>query len=180
MPDEPSRGGDPPYGPYRLEVPPLSPNGHDKRPRISRARRALSGIPAGFVVAVVLATSIIPRLALLNLAFFEPWRRPVFCCVAGGLTAGALRRGRAATIPAGGAVAALLALWLTYGIVRLQNPVLWTGRNAAKVIVSDLLRLAVYAIPAGAAGALAGRGLRRLVAIVRTKRAKPITRLRGV
>jgi hypothetical protein len=180
VPEEPERGGDPPYGPFRLHVPPGSPNGHDKRTPPSPLRRALSGLPAGVLVAGLVATSIVPRLSLLNLAFFNPWQRPVIAAGLGGLATGATRRSNAWTAAIAGAVAATLALWIVYAGTRLTNPVLWVERSAVRVVTADLARLAAYAIPSGALGALAGRGFRAAAAAIRTRREKPITNLGGL
>lgn len=180
MPEEPERGGDPPYGPFRIHVPPASPNGHDKRTSPSSLRRAVSGLPAGVLVAGLAATSIVPRLSLLNLAFFNPWQRPVIAAGLGGVAAGATRRSSAWTAVIAGAAAATLALWIVYAGTRLTNPVLWVERSAVRVVTADLARLAAYAIPAGALGAFAGRRLRAAAAAIRTRREKPITNLGGL
>ncbi|HJR18336.1 MAG TPA: hypothetical protein VJ922_01325 [Actinomycetota bacterium] len=177
MPGEPPRGGDPPYGPFRLEVPPASPNGHDKRTPPSRLRRAVGGLPGGVLVAGLLAVSIVPRLSLLNLAFFNPWQRPVIASGIGGIVTGAVRRSNVWTAALAGGVAAMLALWIVYTGTRLQNPVLWVERSAARVITADLTRLAAYALPAGAAGALAGRWARATISAFRARRQEPLTEL---
>ncbi|MGH2785355.1 MAG: hypothetical protein ACRDJ1_08835 [Actinomycetota bacterium] len=177
MPDEPPRGGDPPYGPFRLDVPPASPNGHDKRTPPSRLRRAVGGLPAGVLVAGLLAISIVPRLSLLNLAYFNPWQRPVIASGVGGIMTGVARRSNAWTAALAGGVAAMLALWIVYVGTRLQNPVLWVERSAARVIVADLARLAAYALPSGAAGATAGRWARSTISAIRARREEPITEL---
>lgn len=180
MPDEPLRGGDPPYGPFRLRVPPTSPNGHTKPARAPRARKAISGVPWGVLAAGLLATSIVPRLSLLNLAFFNPWHRPVIAAGIGGVATGATRRSALWSAAIAGAAAATLALWIVYAGTRFQNPVLWVERSAARVVAADLARLAAYAVPSGAIGALAGRALRVGIAVVRARRAKPLTKLGGL
>lgn len=179
MADEPERGGDPPYGPFRLHVPPPSSNGHERRKPRSRLRKAVGGVPWGVLAAGLLATSIVPRLSLLNLAFFNPWQRPVIAAGVGGVATGATRRSHLWTAVLAGGVAAMLALWIVYAGTRLQNRVLWVERSAFNVITADLARLAAYALPAGAAGALAGRALRAAVAAIRAHRAKPLTELPG-
>ena len=180
MPDEPKRGGDP-YGPFRpVEVVPASPNGHDKRTPPSRLRRAVGGVPAGVLAAGLIAISIVPRLSLLNLAFFNPWQRPVIASGLGGLVTGATRRSSVWTAALAGAAAAALALWVVYAGTRLQNQVLWVERSAFRVIASDLARLAAYAAPSGALGAIVGRAVRSRVEAMRARRSEPITRLPGL
>jgi len=176
---EPPRGGDPPYGPFRLEVPPPSPNGHTRWPAVTRTRRALRGVPVGVLVTGALATSVVSRVSLLNLAFFNPWQRPVVVSGVGGIAAGAARRGRLWTAAVAGAGAAVLALWFVYGLTRAQHQVLWVERNALRVVAADLARLAAYAAPAGALGAVAGRSLRVVVAAWNARRTRPITNLPG-
>ncbi len=180
MPDEPERGGGPPYGPFRLRVPPPSSNGHEDRKPPSTLRRAIGGVPWGVLVSGFVATSIVPRLSLLNLAFFDPWQRPVIAAGIGGVATGVTRRSHAWTAAVAGGLASTLALWIVYAGTRLQNQVLWVERSALRVITADLARLAAYAVPAGALGALAGRGLRAAIASIRARRSKPITRLPGV
>lgn len=173
------RGGDgTPYPPFRFEAPPLSQNGH-RKPHRQGIRDAVRGGPAGLVVSTFLAASIVPRLSLLNLAFFNPWQRPVVATGIGGLAAGASRRGRIWSACLVGAAAGLIAMWIVYGSTRLQNRVLFVERDPAHVILADLARLAAFAIPAGAAGAAAGALLRRLVERVRARRREPITSLPG-
>jgi hypothetical protein len=175
---ETRRGGDgPEYPPFRFEVPEPSSNGHRKRSR--GVRNAVRGVPAGVLVSGFLAASIVPRLSLLNLAFFNPWQRPVVATGVGGLAAGVSRRGRAWSACVVGAVTALVGLWTVYGATRIQNRVLFVERDPAAVILADLSRLAAYAIPAGAVGALAGVHLRKAIEKVRSRRREPITRLPG-
>lgn len=129
---------------------------------------------SGFVSA-----SIVPRLSLLNLAFFNPWQRPVVATGVGGLAAGVSRRGRGLSACVVGALTAVVALWTVYGATRLQNRVLFVERDPTHVILADLARLAAYAIPAGAAGALAGVLVRRVIEKVRSRHREPITHLPG-
>lgn len=175
-PDRPRRA----FGRFALPVPDPSQNGHDKRPRSTRLRRAVAGLPAGVLVAGLLAVSIVPRLSLLNLAFFNPWQRPVIASGLGGLATGAVRRSRGWSAALAGGVAAVLALWIVYAGTRLQNPVLWVERSALRVIAADLARLAAYALPAGAAGAVVGRRLRAAALAVRRRREQPLTELGDV
>jgi hypothetical protein len=137
-------------------------------------------MPAGTLVAGLIAASIVPRLSLLNLAFFNPWQRPVIASGIGGLVTGATRRSHPVSAALAGAAAGTLALWIVYAGTRLQNPVLWVERNAFRVIVADLARLAAYAIPAGALGASAGRAIRAGIVRLRAGRERPITNLPGI
>jgi len=174
-----TRGSDgTPYPPFRFEVPPPSQNGHRKSEH-RRLRRAVRGAPAGLLVSGFLAASIVPRLSLLNLAFFNPWQRPVVAAGVGGFAAGASRRGRAWSASIIGAVCGVTALWVTYGATRAQNRVLFIERDPLMVFLADLSRLAAYAVPAGAIGALVGWAARRLVERARARRQAPITNLPG-
>jgi hypothetical protein len=174
---ETRRGGDgTPYPPFRFDTPPLSSNGHRKRGRRG-VREAVRGVPAGLLVSGFLAASIVSRLSLLNLAFFNPWQRPVVATGVGGLAAGVSRRGRAWSACLVGALTGVVALWTVYGATRLQNRVLFVERDPTQVILADLARLAAYAIPSGAVGALAGALVRRLIEKVRSRQRGPITRL---
>jgi len=171
------RGGDG-YPPFRLEAPPLSQNGHRKPARFRRVD-AFRGVPSGLLVSTFLAASIVPRLSLLNLAFFNPWQRPVVATGLGGLAAGAGRRGRLWSAAAVGALTGVAALWIVYGATRAQNHVLFVERDATRVILADLARLAAFAIPAGAGGASVGLLVRRLIDKRRARRREPITSLPG-
>ncbi len=173
-----TRGGDgTPFPNFDVAVVPPSPNGHRKSD--ARRRRVLGGVPAGLAVTGFLAASILPRLSLLNLAYFNPWQRPVVACGLGGVAAGATRRSRAPSACIAGAITAVLGLWIVYGVTRLQNPVLFVERDPATVVLADLARLAAFALPAGAVGALVGWTLRRRIAAVRRRRREPITHLPG-
>lgn len=173
------RGGDgTPYPPYDLEVPVPSSNGHRKRDRRG-AREAIRGVPVGVAVTGLLAASIVPRLSLLNLAFFNPWQRPVVACGLGGVAAGTSRRSRARSAFVIGGVAAVVGLWLVYGAIRLQNRVLFVERDPVAVVLADLARLAAFALPSGAAGALFGWIVRKRVVAFRRRRREPITNLPG-
>ena len=175
-----TRGGDgTPYPPFRLEAPPLSQNGHRKSAQRGGWRAAVRGVPAGLFATGFLAASIVPRLSLLNLAFFNPWQRPVVASGLGGLAAGASRRGRLWSACLVGALCAVAALWMVYAVTRAQNRVLFVERDPTRVIVADLARLAAYAFPAGACGAAAGAFLRRVVVRARSRRQEPITELPG-
>ena len=174
-----TRGSDgPPYPTFNLEVPPPSPNGHRREER-RRRRGLLGGAAAGVGVTGFLAASIVPRLSLLNLAYFNPWQRPVVACGLGGVAAGASRRSRWTSACLVGAGTAVLGLWIVYAVTRLNNPVLFVERDPAAVVLADLARLAAFALPSGAAGALAGWGLRKQVVAFRRRRREPITHLPG-
>jgi len=129
---------------------------HTNGSRLKHRRRVLGGITFGFLLGSLLATSLVPRLQWLNLATIGWWGRPVLASFGAGLIIGVFRRDdlRAAVI--GGAIGGLLALWGVYLIVRLSVHVLFVDRSVAHVITSDLLRLAAYGAPGGAAGAAAG------------------------
>jgi hypothetical protein len=175
---ETRRGGDgPQYPPFRFDSPPPSSNGHRRRGR--GVRSAIRGVPAGLLVGGFVAASIVPRLSLLNLAFFDPWQRPVVATGVGGLAAGVSRRGRAWSACIVGAATGVLALWAVYGATRVQNRVLFVERDPVAVIVADLARLAAYAIPAGAVGAFSGALVRRVIEKVRSRKREPITHLPG-
>ncbi|MFY9588782.1 MAG: hypothetical protein WAT66_15160 [Actinomycetota bacterium] len=174
-----TRGGEgTPYPTFNLDVPPPSPNGHRKRDAFLRGG-AFGGVPAGLGVTGFLAASIVPRLSLLNLAYFNPWQRPVVACGLGGVAAGASRRLRWPSACLVGSLTAALGLWIVYGVTRLNNPVLFVERDPVRVVLADLARLAAFALPAGAVGALAGWTLRRQVAAFRRRRREPITQLPG-
>jgi len=176
---ETRRGGDGAvFPPFRYEVPEPSSNGHRRRDR-GRIRDAVRGVPAGLFLTVFLATSIVPRLSLLNLAFFNPWQRPVIATGVGGVAAGASRRGGWASACVVGALCGIAGLWLVYGVTRAQNPVLFVDRDPVRVILSDMARLSAYAAPAGAVGAAAGAFIRRLVMKRRSRDREPITHLPG-
>ena len=133
---------------------------HTNGSRLKHRRRVLGGITFGFLLGALLATSLVPRLQWLNLATIGWWGRPVLAAFGAGLIIGVFRRDdlRAAVI--GGAIGGLLALWGVYVIVRLSVHVLFVDRSVARVITADLLRLAAYGTPGGAAGAAAGWGAR--------------------
>lgn len=133
----------------------------------------------GVGVSGFLAASIVPRLSLLNLAYFNPWQRPVVACGLGGVAAGATRRSRWFPPVLVGAGSAVLGLWVVYAVTRLNNRVLFVERDPAKVILADLARLAAFALPAGAVGAAVGWAVRRQIAAFRRRRREPIRNLPG-
>jgi hypothetical protein len=146
-----------PFEPELGDVP------HTNGSRLKHRRRVLGGITFGFLAGSLLATSFVSRLQWLNLSTIGSWERPVVAAAGAGLIVGAFRRDdlRAAII--GGAIAALLSLWVVYGIVRLSVHVLFVDRSVARVVSADLVRLALYALPGGAVGAAAGWGARAAI-----------------
>lgn len=163
-------------------VPAPSRNGHRSPARAPiRDERPLRGIAAGVLAGSVAAAIAIPRIALLNLALFNPWHRPVAVAAGAGLVTGVFRRagsGRSAALA--GAVAACLGVLVAYAGVRLSVRVLWVDRNPLLVVSSDIARLIAYAIVPGALGGFAGRGIRHAGKRARNRRAlakPPIERL---
>ena len=88
------------------------------------------------------------------------WGRPVLAAFGAGMIIGVFRRDDLRAAVTGGAIGGLLALWGVYAIVRLSVHVLFVDRSITRVITLDLLRLAAYGAPGGAAGAAAGWGAR--------------------
>jgi hypothetical protein len=84
----------------------------------------------------------------------------VIAAAAAGVLIGAFRGDDLRTAVIAGAIGGLLSLWGVYAIVRLSVHVLFVDRSIAHVVASDLLRLAAYGIPAGAAGAAVASGVR--------------------
>jgi len=133
---------------------------HTNGSRLKHRRRVLGGITFGFLLGALLATSLVPRLQWLNLATIGWWGRPVVAAVGAGIIIGFFRHDDLRAGMIGGAIGGLLALWGVYLIVRLSVHVLFVDRSIARVITADLLRLAAYGAPGGAAGAVAGWGAR--------------------
>jgi hypothetical protein len=150
-------GDEPRLVPFEPE-PTLAP--HTNGSHRKRRGRVLGGIIFGFLLGSLLATSLVPRLQWLNLATIGWWGRPVISAFGAGVIIGVFRRDdlRAAVIA--GAIGGLLALWGVYAIVRLSVHVLFVDRSFVRVVSADLLRLAAYGAPAGAAGAAAAWGVR--------------------
>ena len=133
---------------------PVHTNGARARRRLPR--RLLAGVPFGALLGALLGASIVPRVQWLNLASVGgPWR-PMVVGLAAGALVGALRRDSFRWSLLAGAVAALVALWGVYGIVRLSVSVLFVERSVARVVSADLARLFAIAVPSGAAGAAFG------------------------
>lgn len=133
---------------------------HTNGSHLKRRRRLFGGLIFGFLLGSLLATSLVPRLQWLNLATIGWWGRPVVAAFAAGLLVGAIRRDELPSLAIGGATAGLLSLWGVYALVRLGVHVLFVDRSIVRVIAADLLRLAAYGVPAGAAGAAASWGAR--------------------
>lgn len=152
--------------------PPSTNGSHLKRRRRSIFRGG--GIIFGVLVAALVGASMVGRVQWLNLAnpAVSHWGRPVLAAALGGLTVGWWRRTDARAAAAGGALAALLALWLLYAMQRIGAPVVFIERSIARVITFDLLRLATYAVPAGAIGALVPPGIRLIVVRSRDRRSQ--------
>ena len=148
---------EPRLGPFEPE-PQLAP--HTNGSRLKHRRRVLGGITFGFLLGSLLATSIVPRLQWLNLSTIGWWGRPVLAAFGAGMIIGVFRRDDLRAAVTGGAIGGLLALWGVYAIVRLSVHVLFVDRSITRVITLDLLRLAAYGAPGGAAGAAAGWGAR--------------------
>jgi hypothetical protein len=117
----------------------------------------------GFLLGSLLATSLVSRLQWLNLATIGWWGRPVIAAVGAGLIIGAFRGDDLRNAAVAGAIGGILALWGVYAIVRLSVHVLFVDRSVARVVSADLLRLAAYGAPAGAAGAAVAWSARHVV-----------------
>jgi len=150
-------GDEPRLVPFEPE-PTLVP--HTNGSHLKRRGRVLGGITFGFLLGSLLATSLVPRLQWLNLSSIGWWGRPVAAAVGAGVIIGFLRRDDLRGAVIGGVIGGLLALWGVYAIVRLSVHVLFVDRSVARVVSADLLRLAAYGVPGGAAGAIAGWGAR--------------------
>lgn len=147
---------------------------HTNGAKTRRRRPLLTGVVFGFLVGALLATSVVPRVQWLNLPITgSPWR-PAIAAAAAGMMVGQFRRDSFRLAILGGGIAALLSLWGVYGIVRLSVRVLFVERSITQVVLTDLGRLALYAVPAGLGGAAAGwwirEGVSGVVARVRARR----------
>lgn len=140
-----------------------SPNGSRLKQSRSR-RRAIGGLALGTLLGALVATAIVPRLHLRNLAIYNPWLRPVAAAAVGGILVGAMRAdARRWAVAALGAVAGVAALWLVYALMRsAQGRVLYVETSFARVFFGDLARLGAYGAPAGALGGVVGARLRGL------------------
>jgi hypothetical protein len=155
VPDDESR-----LVPFEPE-PTLAP--HTNGSHLKRRGRVLGGITFGFLLGSLLATSLVPRLQWLNLSTIGWWGRPVVAAVGAGIIIGFFRHDDLRAGMIGGAIGGLLALWGVYAIVRLSVHILFVDRSVTRVVAGDLLRLAAYGVPAGAAGAAAGWGARTVI-----------------
>lgn len=153
-------------------VPAPSSNGHrGAGPGDGRPLRPARGVASGVAAGTVIAALWIPRVLLLNLSTFNPWPRPVAVAVIAGALTGVSRRGSVRSAAVAGAVAGFLALAIAYAGVRLSVPVLWIDRSPVRVVATDLLRLAAYAVVPAALGGAAGRRARAWAIVARNKRA---------
>lgn len=140
---------------------PAPTNGsHVARERVVRAGAITFGVLVGALVAV----SAVGRVQWLNLATVGWWGPPALAASSAGAMAGWYRRGPARANVVNGMIAALISLWGVYALVRLSTNVVFVDRSIARVLTFDLLRLAAYALPAGAVGALVPTGTRTVIA----------------
>jgi hypothetical protein len=160
---------DAPLGGFRAEALRPSPNGSQLKGKRGSALVPLLHVLLGAMLGALVATSIIPRLHLRNLAVFNPWPRPVIAAGVGGALTGLLRRSSRWWETAGAAaVAGVVSLWLPYGLMRAsQGKVLFAERTFVSVFAADWARLAAYGAPAGAVAA----ALATLTSVL-TKRAR--------
>jgi len=148
----------PRIGPFSLQIPPPSTNGHrhSGASRLEPVRRSA----AGFVVGVVLCVSTIPRIALLRTAHFAYWWRILIAAAVGGLVTGIVQRSSALVAALAGAVVSIAGLLLAYTIVRGEV----SEQASVLRVVADIGGLVGWGIAGGAVFALAGWALRRAVA----------------
>jgi hypothetical protein len=150
-------GDEPRLVPFEPE-PTLAP--HTNGSHRKRRGRILGGIIFGFLLGSLLATSLVSRLQWLNLATIGWWGRPVISAAGAGVIIGLFRRDDLRTAMIAGAIGGVLALWGVYAIVRVSVHVLFVDRSVTRVVSADLLRLAAYGAPGGAAGAAVAWGTR--------------------
>jgi hypothetical protein len=140
--------------PFEPRLPPTT-NGNGANHVRPRGTRITQGVVFGALLGGLVATNYVPRLQWLNLSQVGSWTRPVIAAGVAGMLTAAMRRGdsvwRAA---AAGALAALIALWGVYAIVRISVRPLFVDRSITRVVLAELARLALYAAPAGALGAV--------------------------
>lgn len=128
-----------------------------------RARRKLmTGVIFGVLLGGLLATNLISRLEWLNLAQLGSWWRPAIAGAAAGLMVGWFRRDDMRLSVIGGAIAALIAVWGVYALVRISVHPLFVDRSIARVVAADALRLFLESAPAGALGAFSVWSVRLL------------------
>jgi hypothetical protein len=145
----------PRIGPFSLQVPPPSTNGH--RPSRSTLLEPVRRSAPGFVVGVVLCVSTIPRIALLHTAHFAYWWRILIASAIGGLVTGIVQRSSAFVAAVAGAVVSIAGLLLAYTVVRGEVAEQATvGR-----VVADVGGLVAWGIAGGAVFAVAGWAFRR-------------------
>lgn len=154
-----------PFDPKTGAPAPPSTNGHRGRRRFRIGRGAMFGI----LIGAIAGSTMVGRVQWLNLGKVGWWGRPVLASVAAGLMVGALRRDEARTAVVTGALAALLSLWVVYGLVRISTPVLFVEESLPGRIARDLGMLAAVAIPSGAAGAAIAASVSRFGRVFRTR-----------
>lgn len=148
----------PRIGPFSLQVPPPSTNGH--RPTRSSLLEPVRRSAPGFVVGLVLCVSTIPRIALLRTSHFAYWWRILIAAAVGGLVTGLVQRSSALIAAIAGAVVSIAGLLLAYTIVRGE-----VSEEATVLrVVGDVGGLVAWGVAGGAVFALAGWALRRAVA----------------
>jgi hypothetical protein len=147
----------PRIGPFNVQVPPPSPNGSrvDHDSPVQMLRRATPGL----VIGLVLSLSTVPSQSLFGTAHFTQWWHLALAAGLGGLAAGAGQHVAAVASGAGAGIGAA-GLLLAYAIVAGKIG----GPHGAGRVVADLARLTAWGIVAGGTAALAGFGVRRVVA----------------
>ncbi len=146
-------GEDSRMGPFSLQVPPPSLNG--SRVEHSSLDPLRQAVP-GFLVALVLALSSVPQIALVETASFAQWWRLLIATSCGGLAIGLLVR-RSWTVAAVlGATAEMIGLFIAYGLVRKQS----ASSVSLSRVAADLAGLLAWAVVSGGASAAAGYAIR--------------------
>jgi hypothetical protein len=144
---------DPRIGPFSLQVPPPSPNGSRvEHGTLDPLRQAVPGA----LVAVILALSGVPTVALLKTASFAQWWRLVIATTAGGLSVGLLVRRSWPIAAVLGAAVEVIGLFIAYGLVRDQS----AAPVPAATIAADLARLLAWSVAGGAPAAALGYAIR--------------------
>lgn len=140
MPEDKERSR---IGPFSIQVPPPSPNGHHTAngSRLKTLRSALPGLVIGLIVAV----TTVPRGALLRSGAFAYWWRIVIAASIGGAACGLASRGSRWLALASGSVVASAGLLLAYAIVRTES----APAASAATTLADVGRLAAWGIAVG-------------------------------
>jgi hypothetical protein len=145
-----SEGQEPILVPFEPELP-ASTNGNGSHVR--HRRRLMTGVIFGILLGGLIATNYVPRLQWLNLAQIGSWERPMIAAGIAGAMVGVFRRDDFRLAFAGGAIAAVVAIWGVYVLVRISVHPLFVDRSITRVVIADLARLFLYSAPAGALGA---------------------------